>query len=159
MYLNQLRRTREASLRFTSRNKYNPLLRPSSYLNALLECLSGNEMRLPANEKHSLLLFRYLTTAVPPHHPYAPPFQDDILGLLSPVGHQHYLKLSTSVVPTIYLTSLVKWDYVLLEKRKHYLCIPVLGFGLRAFFNGMLHGFCSTLYWNQEITLSICVIP
>lgn len=44
----------------------------------------------------------------------------NILGLLSPAVHQHYLKLSTSVVPTIYLSSLVKWDYVLLEKRKHF---------------------------------------
>lgn len=103
-----------------------PFLKLSFHLDALLESLCDNEMRLPAtlpleiNEKHSLLLFRYLTTAVPPHHPYASPFQDEHLGLLSPVVHQHCLKPSTSVVHTIYLSSLVKWDYVLLEKRKHF---------------------------------------
>lgn len=83
MYLKQLRCACEVSFNSCPETSIYPFLRPSFHLDALLECLCDNEMRLPAtlpfetNEKHSLLLFRYLTIVVPPRHPYAPPFQDE----------------------------------------------------------------------------------
>lgn len=135
-----------------------PFLRPSFHLDALLECLCDNEMRLPAtlpletNEKHSLLLFRYLTIAVPPRHPYAPPFQDEhpwsSLPSCPPALFKTVYKCGTHNLCQFFseMGLCPPWK----EKTLH-LCIPVLCFGLRAFFNGMLNGLCSTLYWNQEI--------